>query len=423
MDSDVDSSHKIPDPSLKKLSSSARPFHALCVAAVTCTCVFLIAVVSGYAEAAPTATSSPTPRPRPLASAAARVSRQIRLTYAIVTDYTAFSQDSTSIVQVGIQRTGYALRALRVGGSGTLGVARWVASVEYKGIDQATGDPTFGIRDLYLKIPVWKLGTLLIGRAKQPFVYEQIVESNFRSQTESILNPFFSGRSTSLSLTNTAATKRMTWTAGTYNLNQNANQYIVRVTGLPEYNKSGANYVHLAVSDRYEGANNGVLRFNGRPESFVASNYVDTGSFTANFANELGAEFLANRGPFALTSEYVQAWVNAPQNDNPRFYGYYVMGSWIITGEHRPYDRDSGFARRIVPQRPSGAWELVARFDRVDLSSGAISGGVMNKMYLGANWWRSAQWALQVGYGSTGLERFQTYGHTKSLLTRVQFVY
>jgi phosphate-selective porin OprO/OprP len=33
----------------------------------------------------------------------------------------------------------------------------------------------------------------------------------------------------------------------------------------------------------------------------------------------------------------------------------------VLSGEHRPYDRKVGYARRVMPQGRGGAWELMAR--------------------------------------------------------------
>lgn len=56
---------------------------------------------------------------------------------------------------------------------------------------------------------------------------------------------------------------------------------------------------------------------------------------------------------FSLTAEYNEAQVDSPETGDPQFRGYYVTGSWVITGEHRPYDRKVGYARRVLP---TGRW-------------------------------------------------------------------
>jgi phosphate-selective porin OprO and OprP len=94
----------------------------------------------------------------------------------------------------------------------------------------------------------------------------------------------------------------------------------------------------------------------------------------------------------------------------------------VLTGESRPYDRALGCGKRIIPKKPSGAWEFVARFSRDDLNSGTYPGGNMGLGYLGINWWKDAYWKFGLGYGVTGLTRDGEYGFMNRLQFRVQWV-
>jgi phosphate-selective porin OprO/OprP len=108
---------------------------------------------------------------------------------------------------------------------------------------------------------------------------------------------------------------------------------------------------------------------------------------------------------------------------HPDFSGYYLTGSWVLTGETRPYDRTVGYARRIIPKGRWGAPELVARYSHIDLDDGAVQGGSFNKTHIGLNWWATRRWKFGVGWGRTWLRRFGTTGRTDSLLTRLQWVF
>ena len=125
----------------------------------------------------------------------------------------------------------------------------------------------------------------------------------------------------------------------------------------------------------------------------------------------------------SLLGEYVAAHVKSPSLDDPNFSGWYITGSWIITGETRPYDRNVGYARRVIPKGFGGAPELVARFSHVDLDSGPATGGAFDKTYLGLNWWATTRWKFGLGWGHTWLDRFGTRGEADTILTRVQWVY
>jgi phosphate-selective porin OprO/OprP len=99
------------------------------------------------------------------------------------------------------------------------------------------------------------------------------------------------------------------------------------------------------------------------------------------------------------------------------------MGSWVVTGESRPYDRSRGTVKRIIPDGRWGALELVARYAVVDLDDGIIEGGRFDRIEGGINWWATSRWKLGLLYGHVRLDRFGTIGNADSLLLRWQWVY
>jgi phosphate-selective porin OprO and OprP len=105
---------------------------------------------------------------------------------------------------------------------------------------------------------------------------------------------------------------------------------------------------------------------------------------------------------------------------NPSFSGFYVTGSYVITGENRPYDRKAAFARRIIPKSRWGAVEVVGRYSHLDLDDKSVKGGYLKKYYAGLNWWISPQWHMSIG---SDLNRSNTIGHTNALQLRMQWIY
>ena len=124
-----------------------------------------------------------------------------------------------------------------------------------------------------------------------------------------------------------------------------------------------------------------------------------------------------------MLAEYAHAWVASPENGNPQFNGFYVAGSYVLTGENRPYDKKVGYSRRIIPKSRWGAVELVGRFGFVDLDDTLIEGGKMTTWYFGMNWWMSRQWKIGTGYGLADLEKLGVTGRTQRWFTRVQWIY
>jgi phosphate-selective porin OprO/OprP len=105
--------------------------------------------------------------------------------------------------------------------------------------------------------------------------------------------------------------------------------------------------------------------------------------------------------------------------DHPSFEGWYLEGSWIITGETRSYttsslNNETGGFQAPVPSKPFalgtdswGAWELVARYSSTDLNwnpsqlqttsqLAGVLGGKEDIFDIGVNWYMNRNIKLQV---------------------------
>lgn len=354
---------------------------------------------------------------------------------AAVFDYSAFTQNSASVSQVGKQDDQFQVRDLRLMLRGTLGSdykISYFVSGAYRGFDMEP-EKKWDLVDLWLAFPLGSPATkLTIGKTKETFDYEMVGDAANLPQQERILSPFFVSRNVGIKLSQVfGAEQRMTLSGGVFNdwwtkgdaFSDSGTDFSGRLTGLIWDEAKGRRFLHLAVSGRYAGADHNILRYKARPESNVADNYVDTGNLPADHAWHLGLEALWNEGPVSVLSEYNRGWVQSPATGNPEFSGYYVTGSWVVTGETRMYDRTVGYARRVMPIGNWGAPELVARFSHENLDGGTVSGGKFDKTYLGVNWWATRRWKVGAGWGHTWLDRFGKTGITDSFLARIQWIY
>jgi phosphate-selective porin OprO/OprP len=166
------------------------------------------------------------------------------------------------------------------------------------------------------------------------------------------------------------------------------------------------NVIHLGAAASYRGDGDDEIRFRERPESHVTSTrLVDTGTIS-DYSNQtlLGAEAAAVFGPFSMQGEYMQTSidVDGPGSD-PDFSGWYVFGSYFLTGEHRPYKASSGTFGRVKPESivgkgGHGAWEVAARYSSIDLDDGGIEGGEEDNITVGLNWYATPNIRFMANY-------------------------
>ena len=356
----------------------------------------------------------------------------IRPSLAMLGDWTNYSQDAASVAQLGVQDDEFQVRSARLTFLGSIGSdykVSYQVGGEYKGFD-TDPEQNWQLTDLSLTFPLGARTKLTVGKTKETFSYEMVGDAANLPHSERVLSPFFVSRNFGARVLHVfGADKRATLSAGAYNDGWDINSktsrgwdLTARATGLVWDDPANQRFLHLGLAYRHV-ASDGQLRYKGRAETNVGDNAVDTGNIAADGADHFGAEALLNVGPFSLLGEYVAANVDSPTLDDPDFSGWYLTGSWVITGETRPYDRNVGYARRVIPKGYGGAPELVVRFSSVDLDSGPVSGGSFDKTYLGVNWWATTRWKFGVGWGHTWLDRNGLNGESDTILTRVQWVY
>ena len=393
-----------------------------------------IGTAAGDADAGKTAVRYVVPDLRPSGPAKTDGAFSIRPGLVFLADHTRFWQDDASIAQVGAQRSRGEVRAARLQLLGHVGAGpriRYQLAAEYKGFD---GNPEtkWALTDLNISVPLDSRTTLQLGKAKEPFVYEMVGDSANLPPSERVLSPFFVARNTGARLTHVWGPARRgtislgihndAWDIGTSADAERGWDVSGRVTALVWDEPEARNFLHLGASFRSV-ASRGTLRYRGRPGSNVADTFLDTGALPADGALHIGLEALFNIRNVSVLAERVQAEVDAPRIGNPSFGGWYAAGSWILTGETRPYDRNVGYARRVIPQGRWGAPELVVRYADVELQDSQVDGGRFQRWDLGLNWWATTRWKFGVVYGHVLLDRDGTRGQTETLLTRIQWIY
>ena len=205
---------------------------------------------------------------------------------------------------------------------------------------------------------------------------------------------------------------------------------------------TGSDYnVHLGASGTYvfTPADQGSsatpprhpLRFRDRPEIRVDSTrLIDTGALDAAHATVLGVEFGANWKSFYLQGEHF--WFDVDRREptalaDPDFKGYYLQGSWMLTGESRRYNAVTGSfqnPRPMIPFSSSGGWgafEVAARYSRMNLNfeeglegtaaiPGSVRGGDQSVLTLGVNWYLNPNFKVMMNYLLIDVDRLNPAG-------------
>lgn len=352
----------------------------------------------------------------------------IRPGIELIVDHTAFRQNDASLAQVGRQENLLEVRSAALEFTGEVGLHRrlqYKVGVAYNGFD-TNAEENFTVTDFNVAflLPSWRT-RIRLGQMREDFGFEVVGSTATMPQSERILGPFASPVNFGLKVTHvlgqndratlTYGAFKDDWGEGDGNLALSARATVLAID-TPEHR------LHLGAALRHTDIGP-TARYNSRPGVAAADDFVDTGDFAAGTATHIGLEAHYAQGPFSVIAEFASARPSIADGRDPVFRGYYVLGSWVLTGEQRDYDRQSGLLKRITPVGRWGAPELVARYAAVDLSSGGIDGGRYDRIEVGANWWATTRWKFGMLYGHVWLRKNGTTGHTQSLLTRLQWVY
>jgi phosphate-selective porin OprO/OprP len=122
------------------------------------------------------------------------------------------------------------------------------------------------------------------------------------------------------------------------------------------------------------------ITFSDRPELRVDNvTFLNTGALNSKSAYSAGIEGAFSWGPFLIQGENFWFGVDrnnpAPGVTSPNFSGWYVEGSWVMTGEFHKYNMATASYTRPSPDYPFdpfngnwGAWELAGRYSSTDLN-------------------------------------------------------
>lgn len=295
----------------------------------------------------------------------------------------------------------------------------WSAEVVY---DFTNGGE---FNDAYIEYGGWKMSDIRAGQFKVPFGFERLTSSSDILFIERSLPTEVFAPSRRLGIGFSRDEKHYTFDAMGFDSSIDSDESKgagARLTFAPI--NSDNNVVHLGIAAVTEEVDD-TVRLRTYPESRPTGfRFVRTGGSldAVDRVNTVGLEFAWKSGPFSAQAEWMGANVNFnTENSDENFNGWYVAGSWVLTGETRPYK--GGRFRGIDPSRNIGAWELAARYSTVDLDNSPIEGGRQRNATVGLNWYAKHFVRISANYIKVNSDRRGVSDNPDIFLVRGQFAF
>ncbi|MCC6696011.1 MAG: hypothetical protein IT365_10320, partial [Candidatus Hydrogenedentes bacterium] len=383
---------------------------------------------------------------------------QLRIRGRLGYDFAWFDQDEALKQAIGDEQDGTGFRFARIRLQGKFW-EDFSSDLEFDFAGEG-GEDTPKFRDAYLQYDAIHYGgdrymSFRVGHFREPFSLEELTAVTNRTFVErSLANVFVPSRNAGVQLSDALLgepkKERLTWAIGAFKETDDwpsANdsdedqgyQITGRVTGLPWYEDEGEKLLHLGAAYSVRNPDGARVNYGVRPETRLALfRYIDPDALPQSFrlrdaraddVNLLGLEAATVLGPFSLQSEYIRSDYDSTFAGDLTFDGYYVQGSYFLTGEHRPYRNESGIFDRVVPEHNFnlrkrdgwGAWEVTARYSSVDLTDKPIWGGEQTAYTLGLNWYLNPNVRITWNYIHNEVEQERFDGDFDVFQTRFQF--
>lgn len=322
-------------------------------------------------------------------------------------------------------------RRMRLGVSGNIDT-----NMFYKFEGEFAGGNLSEYRDAYLGFDYLPLfNKVFIGNHKRPYGLDHLNSSRYNVFLE---RPFAveafneDARRIGISSNGVSEDMRYNWRYGIWNMQRaQSNAGYIGDDFQPEIAwrfadtwwwdeaSNGRGYAHFGASGSYREpdgtAINNASRYRTRPEARSTRRWLNTGRIDGASQELLtGLEGVVNVGPWQVVGEYQYSDIDRIEafGNNVRFSGGYVQASYFLTGEHIPWNRNTGTIGRIKPyenffsvcdcdgfvQRGMGAWQIAARYSYADFSDQNIDGGRGQATSLALNWYWNAYARLQMNY-------------------------
>lgn len=350
-------------------------------------------------------------------------------------DYSAYSQDKEGKDQMDSAnlelKAGFKVRDSRIALSGkfkTKRIITWKAGFMYDGVSDS-----WFVRETGIMIGVPELwGSFFVGRTKAGISMSKVMNGYSGEFMERHMAldaiPLLADGIKWLGF---LPKKNIFWNIGIFadwlsksqSFSTHDWEFDARVGWLP-INTDQTN-LHVAANFHIGRPEDNSIQVRSKPEASAAPYFIDTKKFPSDRATFLGWEVYYTSGPWMLGTEYRWDRFRSSQTGDPVFHGGEFVAGYTITGESRPYYKESGIYGFVPVKKPifkggPGAWDVMLRFSTSELNGGSIRGGKVWRISPQVNWYATKNIRLEFMYGYGVLDRFNMKGATQFFQSRLQ---
>ncbi len=359
-----------------------------------------------------------------LAAQEKKFKKTVKINGRIQADYEFLQRD-----KIDAKFNGFEFRRVHLSAAGKIS-----PSLKYK-VETSFAHGNIGFRDVYVKYVNKKLGNFAIGSMAEPAGLNVATSSKYitffeRSMVTSLDNfrwgtglhyenyGLLDGKLTlQMALTNNGSSS-----GGFKDANlEVGNNFVARMTSAPLVNKEANQVVHVGLN--FASRPYKDLKF--RPENHMGGKYHYAFP-DATGRQIMGAELGTTFGAISVQGEYKSQSLANDIDKDYTMSSYYAMGSFFLTGEHRPYKH--GAFGRVKPKKDIdnggfGAVELVARYSNMTASQDVVDANVgqpekVNNITIGFNWYLTSHARIMYNYVMTD-DKNDTLGNLSGHLIRV----
>jgi phosphate-selective porin OprO/OprP len=276
----------------------------------------------------------------------------------------------------------------------------WEGKLQIDGTADSNGsDLDYG--SVYMRYTKWKFADITLGRMKEPLGMERNINASklITIERSMMTDAFTSNKSWGVHLFD--ANKSRRWALAAVVEDDQDNRYDedapMAISG--RYTRSPINTeeqtLQLGASASLRDWQDNTFRIGSRAEVASADRVVRSAEFDADQQTTVALEGVFRHKSWQLEGEYMATQVEQVNGTDWDYSGYYISGSYFLTGEQRRFRK--GEFRKLRPLTSSGAWELVARYSYLDVRDRGM-GTKASVTTLGVNYYLGRKVKLMLDY-------------------------